>query len=199
MIHTALVFRQTTKGFGQAIERIEEDDLVPIQEVSGTAGSTFQSYLRYGCEPPSDLQQLGYATDLLYIIGLYLSKISTQLLITRLTMNSIQLIVLRSMLACWTLFAIISIFIVALRCDLGQPWLQYGQECPGLVREPILMFSIVIRSLISLQFARWQVVAAFDIISEVGIFGGAVYLLVGLSMALAPKAKVSFAFAFRLP
>ncbi len=164
--------------------------------------SSCQSGLRYRWELPSDLQQLGYATDLLYIIGLYLSKISTQLLITRLTMNSIQLIILRSMLACWTLFAVISIFIVALRCDLGQPWLQYGQECPGLVREnlfPELLSSEVLRLLICLQFARWQVVAAFDIISEVGIFGGAVYLLVGLSMALAPKAKVSFAFAFRLP
>ena len=77
-------------------------------------------------------------------------------------------------------FGIVSIAIVALRCDLTEPWLRYGGQCTGL-RE------------------RWRTVAALDIISELGLFAMSLQLVWGLQTSLSNKAKVVFAFSFRLP
>lgn len=49
------------------------------------------------------------------------------------------------------------------------------------------------------QFIRWQVVAAFDIITEVSLFGIAVYMTYGLQLSFSNKTVVLLAFALRLP
>lgn len=49
------------------------------------------------------------------------------------------------------------------------------------------------------QFQRWQVVTAFDVITEVLLFGLAIYMLQGLKLKLEKKLVVLTAFALRLP
>jgi hypothetical protein len=51
----------------------------------------------------------------------------------------------------------------------------------------------------SLQLVRWQVVTAFNIISEAAIFGMSIYLVWGLRMPLSQKSIVITAFGMRLP
>lgn len=52
---------------------------------------------------------------------------------------------------------------------------------------------------VSLQLVRWQVITAFNIISEATIFGMSIYLVFGLRMALSQKSVVVSAFGMRLP
>lgn len=75
---------------------------------------------------------------------------------------------------------LISILLCALRCDLTQPWIQFGAQCSSL-------------------YAQWQAIAAFDIITEVGLFAMAVHLVWGLQTAVSGKFRVVFAFGLRLP
>ena len=51
---------------------------------------------------------------------------------------------------------------------------------------------------LDLQWLRWQVISAFDIVLEVAIVEMAVYLVWGLQMSWSKKATVVSAFAFRL-
>lgn len=52
---------------------------------------------------------------------------------------------------------------------------------------------------VSLQLVRWQVITAFNIISEVAIFGMSFFLVAGVRMPLSQKAIVIAAFGIRLP
>ena len=49
-----------------------------------------------------------------------------------------------------------------------------------------------------MQLARWQVVTAFDIITELAIFSNSVFLVKGLQLALEKKITVTSAFGLRL-
>lgn len=74
----------------------------------------------------------------------------------------------------------ISVFLVALRCNLAHPWLQYSESCPSLA-------------------AQWRAIAAFDIITEVLLFALAIQLVWGLQTQFSRKTRVVFAFGLRLP
>jgi hypothetical protein len=49
------------------------------------------------------------------------------------------------------------------------------------------------------QLVRWQIVTAFNIISEAAIFGMSIFLIFRLKMALSQKSIVVIAFGMRLP
>ena len=68
---------------------------------------------------------------------------------------------------------------IALRCDLSHPWLWYGRSCSGLL-------------------VRWRAFAAFDIVTEVVLFGMSLHLVWDLQTSITRKSKVVFAFGLRL-
>lgn len=76
--------------------------------------------------------------------------------------------------------AVISIFLVALRCNLSHPWAQYNGQC----------------STIS---AQWAAVTAFDVFTELVLFGMSLHLVWNLQTPLARKGRVVLAFGLRLP
>jgi len=76
-------------------------------------------------------------------------------------------------------FALASIMMISLRCNLAAPWLQYRQTCTGLN-------------------ARWEAVAVLDIVSEVALFAMSLHLVWDLQTSITRKSKVVFAFALRL-
>lgn len=49
------------------------------------------------------------------------------------------------------------------------------------------------------QFARWQAITAFDVITELLLFGISLYMLRGLTLKMSKKFIVLSAFALRLP
>ena len=93
---------------------------------------------------------------------------------------------------------VISVFIVALRCDPSQPWIFINAQCANLVRS-IASSSRKIYILTHVQFVRWQVVAAFDIITEVLLFSTSIYMVKSLQLSLSKKFVVILAFGLRLP
>ena len=70
-------------------------------------------------------------------------------------------------------------FLIALNCNLSSPWLFIEQKCTG-------------------QSARWQAVAAFDIVTELIPFGLLIFIIHDVQMSWEKKLTVSTGFAFRL-
>jgi hypothetical protein len=92
------------------------------------------------CQPgalPSHLadrrSQVAYASDILYIFVLYLSKICVLLLLLRLGAAQRYVRALQGLLGVCCVWCFISIMIIALKCDLGQPWIYYNTQCSHLV------------------------------------------------------------------
>ncbi|KAI6827228.1 hypothetical protein KC332_g7161 [Hortaea werneckii] len=155
LIQCSLVFEAVHDGFGQSMKLISADKLVY-------------------------LQKLLYTSDLFYVFTIYGAKSSVILLYRRIAPDRAHSLVAWAGLSLTLLFGIISIFLVALRCDLSQPWLQYNAQCTSLS-------------------AQWAAVTAFDVISEALLVGMSVHLVWKLQMPLARKGKVVLAFALRLP
>ncbi|GAB1732402.1 hypothetical protein NU195Hw_g741t1 [Hortaea werneckii] len=155
LIQCGLVFEAVHDGFGQSMKLISADKLVY-------------------------LQKLLYTSDLFYIFTIYGAKSSVILLYRRIAPDRAHSLVAWAGLSLTLLFGIMSIFLVALRCDLSQPWLQYDAQCTSLS-------------------AQWAAVTAFDVISEALLVGMSVHLVWKLQMPLARKGKVVLAFALRFP
>lgn len=126
------------------------------------------------------LQKIRYANDVLYLVVIYLAKCSMIFLLHRITPDATQQQFLVVGLGGCGAFFFISTVLSLTRCGTSQPWLQYGRECGSM-------------------FAKWQAVAAFDILSELVLFLIPVSFLLGLQMKLDQKLKVVTAFALRLP
>lgn len=125
-------------------------------------------------------QQLNYASNLFYILALYASKACVVLLFKRISSGIVHKKIAWVALGVVTTTGVISLFLCALRCDLSEPWIQFGDQCDSL-------------------YAQWQAIAAFDIATEVGLFGMAIHLVWGLQTAVSGKLRVIFAFGLRLP
>ncbi len=74
-----------------------------------------------------------YASDLLYIVGMWLTKCSAAFLFLRLSPDRVHMAAAKALLAASTVFMLISVLAVALRCSLAHPWLVVGEQCSGLV------------------------------------------------------------------
>ncbi|MCJ1396697.1 hypothetical protein MMC18_009589 [Xylographa bjoerkii] len=155
VLQTIAVFVSVAHGFGKSMEMIGLSDLASIQKAQ-------------------------YAADILYIITLWLTKSSAALLFMRLTPIGHQVFAAKAVLAVSTVWAVVSIFMIAMRCQLSTPWTDYDGQCTNL-------------------FLRWQIISAIDIITEIALFAVAIYIVQGLQMPLLRKATVVLAFSFRLP
>ena len=82
--------------------------------------------------PCADVDQIQYATDIFYVVILYLSRGSVIFLLERLQGLGPKPIWLYSF-AALSLWFVASVFAVALKCDVRQPWIEYNVHCSGLV------------------------------------------------------------------
>lgn len=154
-IQCIVVFIQAGNGFGKSAGEISQSNMVSWQKGA-------------------------FASDILYIFTLWLTKCSVALLFIRLTPEQKHIFASYVVLGGSTLLMIISEILVALRCDISHPWIFVGNGCSDL-------------------FQRWQVVTAFDVITEIFLFGLAMYMLQGLKLKMEKKLVVLSAFALRLP
>lgn len=111
---------------------------------------------------------------------LYASKCSVIFLFKRISADRLHSLAAWAVLSVCSVLGVVSIFLVALRCNLSQPWVQYGAQCSSLG-------------------AQWAAVTAFDIFTEVALFGMAIHLVWALQIDFRRKTKVVFAFGLRLP
>jgi len=136
-----------------------------------------------------------YASDILYLMTMFLSKCATAFLFLRLTPGRGHAVAIWGTISTCKLWAVVSIFLVAFRCHTVHPWLDVSSACTGLVG------SLCQRacSLLTTQFARWAFIAALDMATEAALFIISVYLVWGLQMSMKSKAIVVCAFSCRLP
>ncbi|KFZ03048.1 hypothetical protein V502_11277 [Pseudogymnoascus sp. VKM F-4520 (FW-2644)] len=155
IIQSSVVFVEVSKGYGKTIGDISASGIIELQKAS-------------------------YASDLLYIVTLWFTKFSVALLLFRLSSDKRHNWLSKAILLTAAILGFISIFIVALRCDVSRPWIFINEKCLNLL-------------------VRWQVVLAFDIITELALVGNSVYLVQELQVPLGKKIVVVLAFALRLP
>ncbi|KFY42604.1 hypothetical protein V495_04422 [Pseudogymnoascus sp. VKM F-4514 (FW-929)] len=155
IIQSSVVFVEVSKGYGKTIRDISPSGIIELQKAS-------------------------YASDILYIVSLWLTKFSVAFLLFRLSSDKRHNWMSRAILLTAAILAAISVFIVALRCDLSQPWIFINEQCTNLL-------------------TRWKVVLAFDILTELALVGNSVYLVRDLHVPLGKKIVVVLAFALRLP
>lgn len=77
--------------------------------------------------------QTDYASDLLFILAIYCSKASAVFLFLRLTPKKHHVRFCWSILVTSTIWAVASLFAVAMRCQLSQPWVV-NEHCVNIVR-----------------------------------------------------------------
>jgi hypothetical protein len=111
---------------------------------------------------------------------MFLSKCSTAFLFLRLTPGRGHGFAIWATISASIVWAIVSAFLVALRCHSTHPWEDVSAECTGL-------------------FARWQFIGALDIVTEAALFLLSLYLVWGIQMSIKSKAIVVCAFGCRLP
>ncbi|KAH8770203.1 hypothetical protein F5882DRAFT_411675 [Hyaloscypha sp. PMI_1271] len=154
LLQSITVFIEVSKGFGKTISNISPNNLVQLQKAA-------------------------YSSELLYIITLWMTKCSVAFLLLRLSPQKEHKLATYSILASSTLFMIISVFILAFRCDVAQPWIFINTQCTNLL-------------------VRWEVETVFDITTELALFSASIYLVKGLQLSLSKKVTVIFAFGLRL-
>lgn len=115
-----------------------------------------------------------------FVVGVYLAKASVLMLYKRLSDLLFSHIVWMGLKIGLLSCGIASFLLVALTCDLTQPWLQYTRKCPMLE-------------------AQWQAVSALNIATEVALVALAIFLVWGLQMSIRSKVKVVCAFAAQIP
>lgn len=119
-------------------------------------------------------KQFHYASNILFIAVLAISKLSVALLILQLAPDRrihIACFITLSLTLAWTL---ISIFGLAFHCKLPQPWIYLPHRCAGAVEYPIAVLNILTDLALSiipclllwnvqaLRATRFWVMLAFD-------------------------------------
>lgn len=155
VIQSAVVFLQVSQSFGKSFDLISAQGLISVQKTA-------------------------YVNDILFLLSMCLSKACIALLFMRLSPGKNHIRASKIALISSIVWAVVSIFMVALKCNLSHPWVEYNQKCTNL-------------------FVRWQLITAFDIIIEVLLFSMSIYLVKDLQMSRKNKSAVITAFGFRLP
>ncbi|KAK2764534.1 hypothetical protein FQN54_009229 [Arachnomyces sp. PD_36] len=176
IVQSVIVFWNVSIGFGTSIHLLDDDHIHRIQRNVA-------------------------ASDVLYLIAIYLSKSCTTGIYLRLTPRASHHYVLWATLALSTAWIITSTFVILTNCQLNGSWgIPIGQ-CPGLVSQATHQWDtkMIWRAKLDEQFPRWQFITALDIITEVLLFSFSLPLVAGLRMRFDRKFVIVLSFAARLP
>ncbi|KAF2003152.1 hypothetical protein P154DRAFT_520505 [Amniculicola lignicola CBS 123094] len=154
-VQSALVFQIVNRGFGTSEEGLSELDLQKIAKGD-------------------------FASQILYILTLLLSKVAVLALYLRLSPAQRHTLASWSAIALSSVWALAAVILIAVPCNPIEFWTKRPATCSGVA-------------------SRWQAIGAIDIAIEIYIFGIAVYLVARLNMKFKSKAMVVAAFSARLP
>jgi len=124
------------------------------------------------------VQQFQYAIDILYILALFCARASILFLLERLQKSTTNRI-WRSAIAVLGAWVIASLLMIALKCNLRHPWIQYNAQCTGLL-------------------ARWYVVEVVGAVVDASLIVAVLYLVYNVQMPRIQKAKVLLLFGIRV-
>ena len=78
--------------------------------------------------------QAAYASDVLYLVTLYLSKACVHSIYLRVTPRVRHNRASWAVMALATVWFICSIFMISVNCELNQPWANMADHCTNMVR-----------------------------------------------------------------
>ncbi|RDW87059.1 uncharacterized protein DSM5745_03701 [Aspergillus mulundensis] len=182
-----LVLRRADLGecFGEGVFAASEADRTEYgvgsdnrdrQAIAVTQASVVLAQVHYGwgtrLRPSSGrdvegMLKTGYAADILSIVALGLSKISTCLFYEAL-FSQLPRRVIRTILVAMITWTALSIFLVAIRCS-SDPWYDISARCDGL-------------------WPRWQSITALDIITEISLIAYSGWAV--STVQISPKKKL---------
>ncbi|KAF2165943.1 hypothetical protein M409DRAFT_55306 [Zasmidium cellare ATCC 36951] len=125
------------------------------------------------------VQKLYYASNLLYIVCLAVSKASVTCFILRLTPIEPHTRFLKALLAALIIWAVAFVLLIATSCTASHPWLLLGQQCSGYL-------------------TYWAVFESLGCLYEVAMVGMSVWLVYSLQTSWNNRATVVIAFGARL-
>ncbi|KAI5206250.1 hypothetical protein E4T38_03889 [Aureobasidium subglaciale] len=173
IIQSSIILGACANGLGKSITLLTPDEIEKVQQVGSCLSDTIKS--------EADLEkQMTYAGMLFWIIAIGASKLSVALFLLRLTPVCTHRRVYQTFMAILSIWIVVYVFAFALQCDMSRPWITIGASCPGV-------------------YERWQTFCALDIISEISLVCMTVYLVWDIQSSTSAKAKIVFAFSFRLP
>lgn len=142
--------------------------------------------------------QAVYIAELLYIVTLFLSKCSGALFYLRITPTGITFSVVWLLVILSAIWAIVSLLLVGIRCNMDEPWMDITIKCSRMVR--LTTRSTTLRCLANmiLKFPRWKAIAAIDCIIEVAISSISIFLVTRMQSRFAQKATIVAVFNARL-
>lgn len=99
---------------------------------SGADGLGLRSSLVRDADRPR-MEQAMFATDILFIVALWLSRVSSCFFFQRLSQAQRHTLFWNIMIGAAGVLAVASIFVVAIRCNAAEAWLFIDEKCSGLV------------------------------------------------------------------
>ncbi|RAH73873.1 uncharacterized protein BO66DRAFT_468296 [Aspergillus aculeatinus CBS 121060] len=125
------------------------------------------------------MDKSAYASDLLYLIVLGLSKCCTSLLYQHLTTHAARWIP-RSLLGVSIIWTIVSVILIGIRCSRTQPWTDINDKCRSLqphwtattaldILLEILLFIYPIKLIYSLRLRRSRKLTVLSLLGSRGI------------------------------
>jgi hypothetical protein len=112
-------------GLGNSIELVSLNNLQQLQKAIN---------LHFPFQRKIDILQSAYASDVLYLITLYLSKCFVHFLYLHLTPNRAHNRTSWAVMGLSTVWVICSIFMIGVNCELNQPWADIAARCSNMVR-----------------------------------------------------------------
>lgn len=141
---------------------------------------------------------------MLFFLALYLSKCAMLSFLVRITKTPSQILTYRICAGVVGLFGILSIVISTAGCP-ARPASSYywafrenAGRCPSLV-STTLCSAFIAWVAKAMQDIRWQILTAFDVVTEIGLLALPIQLVWNLQMPRSKKAMITVAFWIRLP
>ncbi|PWY69799.1 hypothetical protein BO70DRAFT_390059 [Aspergillus heteromorphus CBS 117.55] len=144
-VQVSLVLVQVHYGWGKSGDLISAADYAPMEKA-------------------------GYVADLLYVLGLGLSKACTMIFYQNLSLQRTRWMINLVLSAC-AVWAIVAMMLLAIRCSTSRPWSDINRDCSGL-------------------FPRWQAICALEIVLETMILSYPAIAISNVQISLSKKLKV---------
>jgi hypothetical protein len=170
IFQSTTVFIEVSKGFGQTLHDIAPENLPGLQKVRERCARVNSA---------SNITQASYASDILFILSLYLTKCAVVFLFLRLSPDRRHVMASKFILGLTTILTIASIFMISFNCTISHPWLFISSHCTGAI-------------------PRWESFAAFDIFTEFLLGLMPLLIVRSLQMSWSKKYIVVMAFSLRL-
>jgi len=186
-VQTAVTLEAVSQGLGKAREDIDDSSATSVEQVREDSTPTLTTYLRF--------TQLLYASDLLYVATIYMSKLTLALFFYRLSSSRGLIACSLALAAACCVFCAISMMVFGVQQPYLSPWvnvMENDRVCQVLMRH----FKL---PLTGPQLRRWIAVEAMSNLIELCLLIFPIFLVTGLQMKTSMKAKVITGVGLRFP